>query len=107
MGETQQPIVHTPGPWEAILHDGGAFDVVNHDSPNHSCILAARNSYEARAGEMHANARLIAAAPELLEALQVLWKEVAESGNGWANDFGWRIAREKTLDALDKALQVV
>jgi hypothetical protein len=72
MGETQQPIVHTPGPWEAKLYSDGAFDVVNHDTPHHTCILAARNSYAARAGEMHANARLIASAPELLHACELL-----------------------------------
>lgn len=50
-----------------------------------------------------ANARVIAAAPDLLEALELLWSEVAASGNGAANDFGWKAAREATLAALRKA----
>jgi hypothetical protein len=51
-----------------------------------------------------ANAKLIAAAPELLEALQLLWTEVAESGNATANDFGWRKAREATCAVLRKVV---
>ena len=50
-----------------------------------------------------ANGRLMAAAPDLLDALETLWKEVVDSGNGHANDFGWKEAREKTLSALSRA----
>ena len=58
---------------------------------------------EALESNVVANSRLIAAAPDLLEALELLWREVVDSGNGYANDFGWRAAREKTLDAISKA----
>lgn len=111
-----ESVVHTPGPWAWEAHDpsmttlgttdgNGGVDLANEVLSVSRCKSCQKDP-ERRLCHMPnvANARLIAAAPELLEALQVLWKEVAESGNGWANDFGWRNAREKTLDALDKAL---
>ena len=55
---------HTPGPW--IVGDGGKSLVVWSDSPCSLPVAEARRSAE--------DARLIAAAPELLAAL----KEVAE-----------------------------
>lgn len=99
-------VVHTPGPWrvdETVAL--GAYGVwTDGECMRQVCRVYNGVDDSLPRQERDANARLIAAAPELLEALQVLWKEVAESGNGWANDFGWRNAREKTLDALDKAL---
>ncbi len=62
---------HTPGPWTANLAPQGGFDIEK--DPNdlgRYMVLATRNADEARAEEMHANARLIAAAPDLLEALR-------------------------------------
>lgn len=55
-----------------------------------------------RATEL-ANARLIAAAPELLEALRDLLKEVDESLIAGANDFGWPAAVSKSRAAIAKA----
>jgi hypothetical protein len=50
-----------------------------------------------------ANARLIAAAPELLEALILLEHEMVESGNAGSTDYGWKPAIEKTRAAIAKA----
>ncbi|KGM25275.1 hypothetical protein LI87_0102375 [Stenotrophomonas maltophilia] len=50
-----------------------------------------------------ANARLIAAAPELLEALILLEREMVESGNAGSVDYGWKPAIEKTRAAIAKA----
>jgi len=64
---------HTPGPW---ILDREYF-LINHppqtENPNECCLIA---SYGRKADGSHeANARLIAAAPELLEAAkQVIWK---------------------------------
>lgn len=54
-------------------------------------------------GNDEANARLIAAAPELYEALVLLLAEVDFSGNGTAKDFGWPRATEAARAALAKA----
>jgi hypothetical protein len=55
---------HTPGPWKA---DGG--DVW--DSDMSICILNSENEYgPGNRNQIRANARLIAAAPDMLEALE-------------------------------------
>jgi hypothetical protein len=51
----------------------------------------------------HPDANLIAAAPDLLEALKLLWRETELSGNSTAKDYGWPKAREATLAAIAKA----
>ncbi|KKK67177.1 hypothetical protein LCGC14_2956660, partial [marine sediment metagenome] len=68
---------HTPGPWivSGLLDTGAGFDWVNADGPQavaKICVPSPHpNVVDAR--EMaKANARLIAAAPELLEALRDL-----------------------------------
>jgi hypothetical protein len=104
MGEAKSEVVsHTPGPWRL-----GRPGTIVADTP----IPEMRGSSDVDYYQGHVvcesvvqrNASLIAAAPELLEALELLWTEVVESGNGTANDFGWKKAREKTLAALDKAI---
>lgn len=60
---------HTPGQWEALLHANGAFDILATDEKGAELALANKGSMTSRAAEMHANARLMAAAPELLAAL--------------------------------------
>jgi len=56
---------HTPGPWDFCLYKSGAFEIEkNPNDLDRYMVLAARNSHTLRAEEMHANARLIAAAPE-------------------------------------------
>lgn len=64
---------YTPGPWQCDLQGYGAFTIEKdaHDFGSY-VVIADRGSHETRVDEMHANARLIAAAPELLEALQDL-----------------------------------
>jgi hypothetical protein len=56
---------NTPGPWVAELYEGGAFDIrpFGEDGP----ILAGRNAWHEKELEMAANARLIAAAPEMYD----------------------------------------
>jgi hypothetical protein len=88
-----QSIVHTHGPWEAVR--------------SLTCgHLRAAHNYQVDPKEewTDADLKLISAAPEMLEALKLLWTEVAESGNATANDFGWRKAREATLAVLRKVV---
>lgn len=65
---------YTPGPWVAELGRDGCFSIEadRFGITGGLLVLASRNEHPLLADQMHANARLIAAAPELLEALQNL-----------------------------------
>ena len=73
---------HTPGPWSiytvptscGICHKVGPFPGKRDgDAPRHACLYADYPSSENPSDkELEANARLIATAPELLEACQML-----------------------------------
>lgn len=56
---------------------------------------------------LEATAQLFAAAPDLLEALILLEKEMVLSGNASSVDFGWKPAIEKTRAAIAKATKLV
>jgi len=57
---------HTPGPWTAkVVHFNGAGAILGPDNKGVACISAA-----VRREENESNLRLIAAAPDLLAALQ-------------------------------------
>lgn len=91
---------HTPGPWE--IHDGGKFGSYGDNGPS-VCAVTGPGLCQplfdlcGPASEMQcrANAALIAAAPELLEALRGLSDAVIEYGRTVAE---W----DRVLDA-DKA----
>ena len=77
---------HTPGPW-AVL--GTGIVGVGNDA-----LVAAYS--RAHLGEQAANARLIAAAPELLEAL----KEIAKGSGPFSSD---RLTHaENTIEAMKR-----
>ena len=62
---------HTPGPWTAITIDQSKANVrANQDSVATVHLSLGSPVLMDRAGEGSANARLVAAAPELVEALQ-------------------------------------
>jgi hypothetical protein len=64
-------VKHTPGPWSATEWADG-FRIVT-DNREHDYVAAIHGKDQPRSGwvkEATANAKLIAAAPELLEALQ-------------------------------------
>ena len=64
---------HTPGPWIVTEYDGrGPMEVQSSENPGASLALV----YAEHPDQMEPNARLIAAAPELLETLQNLVREV-------------------------------
>ena len=61
---------HTPGPWHASsTHLGAAFDIGAEDG---SSVALVHGFLENGAKEFRANARLIAAAPDLLKAAKAL-----------------------------------
>lgn len=67
MSETK----HTPGPWDSFKAHDGKFLIHRRDSGYKSLIgFTASSDSLGHGGSEEANARLIAAAPELLEALE-------------------------------------
>ena len=96
--------MHTKGPWKAIeswaySHDGTQFEVMRVVDSDNSDVLA-------KVHEGPANARLIAAAPELLEALEgFVWAQDASDRNTGPR---WNIqfldeANTKAIEAIYKA----
>jgi hypothetical protein len=72
----------TPGPWEAILIEEGLFHIHSPKGGRHNPVPVAvldhhRDGHEeTRTVRTTANARLIAAAPELYEALKEIYLEI-------------------------------
>ena len=68
-------VKHTPGPW-AVDSDGSGWYIEATPERGHSLAFIASPEFQEEpdtsASEAEANARLIAAAPDLLEALQWL-----------------------------------
>jgi hypothetical protein len=56
---------HTPGPWQIIPYPDGHSFIREGDAPERFVANVSGHNYEA-------NARLIAAAPDMLEALRLL-----------------------------------
>ena len=99
---------HTPGPWALGHENGHGFDVVHEIAPNcgHLLIVSECHTQKSYLGHeidrdaAQANARLIAAAPELLEALETL----AAYANGRFGRNPYGIPEYKTaLQAIAKA----
>ena len=66
----EQKVAHmckaTLGPWNCNRSSASGYDIVcSENSPTDVCVISRRDK---TTGEIDANARLIAAAPELLEA---------------------------------------
>lgn len=72
---------HTPGPWSVVEHDHAicvqteAQNKTKYGASRYAAIGGFDRSDQAQLAEARANARLIAAAPDLLEALQALIHE--------------------------------
>ena len=92
-------LAHTPGPW---VWSGHPFSALS--GPDGGDILHYTNRDDGLHGT-EADKRLIAASPELLRALRLLWAETVLSGNDGATDFGWTEARKATLSAIAKATE--
>ena len=114
MDTKEQPDGHTKGPWMAAAKpsylgwpivpspSGRMICDVTHVS--HGPIDPKVSGDDAFNRESQANGRLIAAAPDLLEALILLEAEMVLSGNAGSKDYGWKPTIEKTRAAIAKAL---
>ena len=100
---------HTPGPWIA------AWDKDDHHIWANGCDIAflpgEEQGYEcgAKLKTLEANGKLMAAAPEMLEALKFIKNEVTEDLSGLDLDMAWGIlhtVRDMADEALAKATGV-
>lgn len=68
---------HTQGPWHIVLYGDGNSRVIHSDENTRVCFMAsALDGDNAAALRINANAHLIAAAPDLLAALEGLLPEL-------------------------------
>lgn len=86
----------TPGPWEAVIYDG-SFDPPLIKSDHRT--IGRLHGMEDRQHE--ANAKLIAAAPEMLEALQILVGDIERGPRRFTSEEKLTIAR----NAIKKATE--
>ena len=99
---------HTPGPW---FYKRSGFSTVYIEARIGGGMLqevAACGPTAQGSEQQEANARLIAAAPELLEALRDMldgWKYIRQS-HGDLYGVGWDRAQEKAETAIAKATGV-
>lgn len=61
---------HTPGPWFVVQGDEWTSDIATETPEQGIWTVASANK---RRDEFDANKRLIASAPDLIEALQAMW----------------------------------
>jgi len=94
---------HTPGPWEIKYHPDPCYKYIS--GPEHIALAQVvwRVEEEDRSPVCEANAHLIAAAPELLDALCYLLE--ASSGQGPHEQ--WLAAMDQARAAIAKATGVL
>lgn len=85
-------MAHTPGPWSVADHDSNGQRIVRNEHIEictcwHHCVVAIEQ-------EMEANARLIAAAPDLLAALEMQMRRI----DVWADTPGAGGASDALLE---------
>lgn len=92
---------HTPGPWVYI----GNGDIVARSEKYCGGEKDIASVFLTRNDEDEANARLIAAAPDLLEALQFITQDVCErfDMNDPSTNLGMRMAVKEARAAIAKA----
>jgi hypothetical protein len=91
---------HVPGPWRIVEHSWSRTGIYAGDFIGIAALdiehSATEETQDAQEAVMAANARLIAAAPDLLAALQKVWEE------GVIPD-GFAILQDQVCDAIAKA----
>ena len=102
---------HTKGPWEVVRTDAGI--IVRTESAKKTRAGASRyaaiggfdRSDPEQLAEALANARLIAAAPELLEALEALVNDFGQDGYGGEFEDGECRVIDMARNAIAKATE--
>jgi hypothetical protein len=94
---------HTPGPWTVQPYGDGDSLVIHSDGNTRVCFMATPGDSPRAFPKIEANARLIAAAPDLLD---VAWSvgflvSVIKSGEPYTADV--RRVAERATDAIAKA----
>jgi len=96
-----------PGPWVASKTDRSIGPISRDDDQSYGMILpVAWVEFDGNDEFQKANANLIAAAPDLLEALQDMlsgWKHI-RAMHGDLYGIGWDRAQDKAQAAISKAL---
>ena len=99
----------TPGPWKVDNHELADFYVINPESGNWLFVI--QHNGEKHGVEQNANANLIAAAPDLLEACKMARGAMCNGGpiqSPDINEYGEAIvAWEKILNAIEIAITKV
>lgn len=98
---------YTPGPWKAGLIGGPSGLRPAIYGEKHGEQIADMSADLIPEDENNANARLIAAAPELLEALQALFEHCAMTHKHWGENSNLKesnAAQEAARAAISKAL---
>jgi len=104
---------HTPGPWEVVSMGNGESEVLangpNRDDVASVCMVAGGLGHvisDNRDYESEANASLIAAAPELLAALEDLLDQLDSIGiPDWHGAEG--LCLEQSMSAIKKAKSAI
>ena len=95
---SKQETSHTPGPWEVFESHAGTYVI---DSAEQSAVCRIEWCLEDEA-----NARLIASAPEMLDALKRLCSKFGVDDNGSPRDWTeWREARAVIAKAEGRAVE--
>lgn len=91
MPGTNKVAQHTPGPWKVVTQSAGMMSVYPKTGPSICAVGYCRENEPA----IEANARLIAAAPELYDALRIALVQIGEytDGDGAAKYHAINIAR--------------
>jgi hypothetical protein len=94
---------HTPGPWTVEADDEGIYVLMGplKGEDEHLAVYTAPFNDETPSARRVADARLIAAAPDLLAACEYLTTLIVEGGNGE----GWTLteAYDRASEAIAKA----
>jgi len=96
METTEEKRTFTPGPWVAM----GKAVYTESDNPTREILWGGHNTRSASDEEKKANARLIAAAPELLEQCKLFEKVLTHLIN--SGDSGADLERDKLREVLAK-----